>query len=206
MSLSLTRRERKKAAMRVKIVNIAMELFKKNSVKNITMEQIAEEVDIAKGTLYNYFPAKEAIIAEFVRSSIKEKESELLKKIKLLPNTKARFNYFFREVIHLFNMEPDIMQALIKFRLRNFHEAFINDNFRSGAKNILAEIIKFGQENGELRSNIELEQLVNFFENHLFANIIVQFEKGSLRLLSDEQIDLIIDLFLNGAMKREEED
>lgn len=41
----------------------AMALIRAYGFEETTMEQIAEEADIAKGTLYNYFPAKEAIIS-----------------------------------------------------------------------------------------------------------------------------------------------
>ena len=48
-----TRMERKKAEMKQKIITVAMTLFKTQGVDATTMEQIAAEVDIAKGTLYN---------------------------------------------------------------------------------------------------------------------------------------------------------
>lgn len=39
------------------ILSVAMRLFKEQGVNATSMEQIAQEVDIAEGTLYNYFPA-----------------------------------------------------------------------------------------------------------------------------------------------------
>ena len=58
------RTERKKEETRQKVIGVALQLFRQNGLEATTMEQIAEVADIAKGTLYNYFPAKEAIIHE----------------------------------------------------------------------------------------------------------------------------------------------
>jgi len=44
------------------VIAAAVELFNQHGVDNVTMEQIAEAADIARGTLYNYFPSKDALI------------------------------------------------------------------------------------------------------------------------------------------------
>ncbi len=53
-----SRVERKKEETKQKIVSVAIALFQQKGFDDTAMEQIAEEVDIAKGTLYNYFPVK----------------------------------------------------------------------------------------------------------------------------------------------------
>lgn len=67
-----SRRERKKDDMRRRIVDVAMHLFEKQGYDKTFMEQIGEEADIAKATLYHYFPSKEAIVTAFVQRSILE--------------------------------------------------------------------------------------------------------------------------------------
>ena len=68
-----SRVERKKEKTKQQILTVALRLFKQHGFDVTTMEQIAEEADIAKGTLYNYFPAKETIISEYVQRSFKER-------------------------------------------------------------------------------------------------------------------------------------
>jgi AcrR family transcriptional regulator len=48
-----------------------MDLFKQQGFNETSMEQIAEESDIAKVTLYKYFEVKEAIIAAYWQERIK---------------------------------------------------------------------------------------------------------------------------------------
>jgi AcrR family transcriptional regulator len=61
-----SRRERKKAAIRSRIIAEAIELFSRNGIEKVTVEQIAEAADIGKGTVYNYFETKEDIVVAFM--------------------------------------------------------------------------------------------------------------------------------------------
>lgn len=61
-----SRRDRKKSDARAKIIATAIELFSKHSIASVTVEQIAEAADIGKGTIYNYFDTKEAVVVAFM--------------------------------------------------------------------------------------------------------------------------------------------
>jgi len=60
--LELTRRERKKEATKERILEAAFDLFRKHGVDATTVDHICEQADIAKGTFFNYFPRKEAVL------------------------------------------------------------------------------------------------------------------------------------------------
>lgn len=59
-----SRIERKKEETRKKIISVAMDLFNRQGFDQTTVEQIAEVADVAKGTVFNYFPAKDAIVCQ----------------------------------------------------------------------------------------------------------------------------------------------
>jgi AcrR family transcriptional regulator len=61
-----SRRDRKKSDARATIIATAIELFSKHGVAGVTVEQIAEAADIGKGTIYNYFDTKEAVVVAFM--------------------------------------------------------------------------------------------------------------------------------------------
>src|SRR5205085_3655776 len=56
------RRERKKEETKRKIFEAATRLFAHKGFESTTIEEIATEADVSKGTFFNYFPKKEAII------------------------------------------------------------------------------------------------------------------------------------------------
>lgn len=61
-----SRRERKHAALRARIVSTAIGLFSRHGIANVTVDHIADVADIGKGTIYNYFQAKEDILVAYM--------------------------------------------------------------------------------------------------------------------------------------------
>lgn len=56
------RRERKKAALRQTIAEVAVRLFLERGFDEVTISEIAEAADVARTTLFSYFPTKEALV------------------------------------------------------------------------------------------------------------------------------------------------
>src|SRR5215467_12718072 len=65
-SQSLSRRDRKRLQTLEHLARTAGALFAKHGYEAVTMEQIAATADVAKGTLYNHFPVKEAVLAHWI--------------------------------------------------------------------------------------------------------------------------------------------
>lgn len=61
------RRTRKREARRDRVYTTAIELFVSRGYENVTMEDIAERADVARATVFNHFPRKGAILAEWAQ-------------------------------------------------------------------------------------------------------------------------------------------
>ena len=61
-----SRRERKKAEARARIIETAIRLFGRHGLANVTVDHIADVADIGKGTIYNYFETKEDIVVAYL--------------------------------------------------------------------------------------------------------------------------------------------
>lgn len=59
----LSRRERKKAETRDRILEVARDLFEAQGYDETPVDQIAEAADVSRGTLFNHFPTKESLLA-----------------------------------------------------------------------------------------------------------------------------------------------
>ncbi len=55
-----------------KIIKVALELFSQKGYQAISMKKIADEVGIAVGTLYNYFPNKRSLFINIFKKSWKK--------------------------------------------------------------------------------------------------------------------------------------
>ena len=56
-----------KPALRERIINVSMMLFKQHGIKQVRMDDVASELGISKKTLYSAFADKEAILFEVVK-------------------------------------------------------------------------------------------------------------------------------------------
>jgi len=80
--IELTRRERKKEETKERIFNTAMKLFKSRGFEKTTIDDITEKADVAKGTFFNYFPKKEAVLRYLAEQWLEEVEDKLAAEFK----------------------------------------------------------------------------------------------------------------------------
>jgi AcrR family transcriptional regulator len=59
-------RERKRVDTRTRILDSACALFSARGIEAVTVDEIAAAADVGKGTVYNYFGAKEDIVVAFL--------------------------------------------------------------------------------------------------------------------------------------------
>ncbi len=69
-SLILPRLARKKLATRDRILREAIELFGRNGFDGTRVDDIVTRADVAKGTFFNYFPRKEALLAHLIEARL----------------------------------------------------------------------------------------------------------------------------------------
>lgn len=69
-----------KTATRQRILTVAAQLFQKQGWESATTRDIAVGVGIANGTLFNYFPSKEAIAAALIEDAVAESYREFDKR------------------------------------------------------------------------------------------------------------------------------
>jgi AcrR family transcriptional regulator len=196
------RTERKKEETRQRIISVAIDLFNRQGFDGTTVEQIAEEADVAKGTIFNHFPAKEAIIHEYVQIAVRDTGAEAVGKLERLPDTRSRLTVLLCQSLQWFenNLHEDILKKYMVYMMQRSLEALGNENMRSGFNNILTPVIRIGQEDGEIRRDIPAEELSNHLE-WLSASIIIVWLAFPERSLTDI-LDREIDLFLSGAVVR----
>ena len=66
---------------RDEILRAATDLFSEKGYHEVTMEEIAEEMGVSKGTIYNYFSSKENLYLEILKESFEAIEELLHEEI-----------------------------------------------------------------------------------------------------------------------------
>jgi AcrR family transcriptional regulator len=166
------------------------------------MEQIAEEVDIAKGTLYHYFPVKEAILSEYIQRSFRERNAERIQRLQKQPDTRSRLALALSELMEGVQAYPEIFEKYHVYRVQNMISLRQDAGMQSGIGLLSTAIIQLGQANGEVRTDIPLDILLDLFE-FVFIEVAMQFYKEPGKFNTPQAIEQAIrqgvDLFMDGA-------
>lgn len=192
--------KRKKEKTKNAIIATAMKLFKSYGFDNTTMERIAEEADIAKGTLYNYFSSKEAIIAEEIRMSTMQEHDTFVKKIESMRSTKSRMKFVLSELMKKIQDNKEVFEKYLAYRMQRMISLQwdFDESVKSGVYLLGYKIIELGQKENELRTDLPPIVLEEFFE-FIFIGVIKQYYNVPDEFNASQAIDQAVELFMNGV-------
>ncbi len=189
---------RKKEETLGKIITAAIQLFHQVGVQTVTMEQIAQSADIAKGTLYNYFPSKEAIITAFLQRTFQERNPDRVAQLRQLPDTRSRMIHVLSLLVAGVQAQKEIFEVFWVYRMKQVISFAPVEGEQSGLYQLVHEIIDLGQQGGDLRTDLPDDLLEDLFEfTFIEAVKPLYLEPDSFN--AGESIERCTDLFLNGA-------
>ena len=198
----LKRTDRKKEVARKKIISTAIGLFNSQGFDQTTVEQIAEEADVARGTIFNHFPVKEAMILGYVQRGLNDVAPKIVKEVEKLPDIRSQLVVLFRLVNEWLenNLNEDVTKRYMSYMIHTMLDTARNQELRSGYGEILKRVIGTGQVQGEIRRDIPTGALAIYLD---WQNALVMMDWLSHPGMSlVHMIERMIDLFLNGAVDR----
>ena len=196
-----TRRQRKKDETRRKILEVAFRLFVEHGYDNTTIDQITKEADIGKGTFYNYFLSKEVVLFDFMEDISAQRGDKIWASILELQDTRQRLAKAFHSITSWFDEYPALLKAYMTDRSNTLLKN--PKNYKPNhCDHFLAEIIKMGQEAGDIRDDITPLLLVNYLNGIILMQLCRWFEGGA-KLDLYELVVEGIDFFLIGALSTE---
>ncbi|WP_308237658.1 helix-turn-helix domain-containing protein [Burkholderia sp. SCN-KJ] len=113
----LGRRERKRRQMLAHLADTAASLFESLDYESVTMERIAEKADVAKRTLYNHFPTKEAILAYWIDAELQRDLSSLQDRIARCRTFRSRLGCLLSASAEWCEKHPEHLMAFLRHRL-----------------------------------------------------------------------------------------
>jgi AcrR family transcriptional regulator len=94
----LSRRERKKLAVRARILEVAAELFVARGLAATRVAEICERADVAQKTFFNHFASKQELLRELARHALEALLADVEEARKQERTTPARLLRFFAQV------------------------------------------------------------------------------------------------------------
>ncbi len=193
MNESLSRRERKKRETRQRLMEAALRLFQEQGYDRTTVGQIAEEADVAKGTFFNYFETKEAILPALVAWRLQELKEALLPERGAPVSPVARIKLALRLVAADPLSDPVLMRRL--FAAGGYRKAV---NPVHALADLLAGQVRQAQVAGEIRPDLDPLYLGGVLRA-LFFQQLMMWHHGHHPAPLPECLDGMVDLLLDGV-------
>lgn len=155
-------RERNKQRLIQRIVEAASTLFRDPGYEQTTMEMIAEKAEVSRGTLFNYFSTKTALLVPFANELYEQLvQPDVLAYLETQPTTLDVLRFLFLTSGERVLTFPGIVQAL---QHELYHPQPMMKTIPSGIGffNTLQKIVLVGQQRGEVRVDLPAEKIADY--------------------------------------------
>ena len=194
------RRDRKRLQTLEHLACTAGELFEVHGYEAVTMEQIAVAADVAKGTLYNHFPVKEAVLAHWLHLDMAANLAVLHRQIEKKRGFVAGLTFLLQHSADWCEAHPDYLAPYLRHRFLGIGvepSPSRDSEELSDIVDTFAWLVRRGQEAGEIRADVDARRLALAF-HHLYLAAMLQW-LAAPRLKLRKEFAAAIELFLHGA-------
>lgn len=162
------RKEREKEQRRIEILDAAEHVFFTKGMKNATMDEVAEEAELSKGTLYLYYRNKDELLLALIYRGIQIMVEMFKEAIQGEVNGLEKVFRIGGAYFRFATEYPDYYHLISHFRLDEleYQQADQVDSIAEQcsdcgnmALGILAAIIMEGMQDGSIRSDLDPEQI-----------------------------------------------
>ncbi len=154
-----SRRERRRALVRDRIVESALLLFETQGYEATTVAEIVRRADIAYGTFFNHFPSKLHLLREVADHSMRDL-FENLEEIRKQPGDFAEHLVllFERSADRTLEKGPQMRELISAMMALAFPETAGNDDRR--IRLAFGQLLEDGARRGEVREDVDFETLL----------------------------------------------
>ncbi len=154
-----SRRERRRALVRDRIVESALLLFETQGYEATTVAEIVRRADIAYGTFFNHFPSKLHLLREVADHSMRDL-FENLEEIRKQPGDFAEHLVLLFEssAERTLSKGPQMRELISAMMALAFPETAGNDDRR--IRLAFGQLLEDGARHGEIREDVDFETLL----------------------------------------------
>lgn len=187
---------------KIKIYDAAEHIFAENGFEKTTVDQIAEEANVAKGTIYYYFKSKDEIFFGLMEDGIANFLDSINGKIKKTEDPKERLEKLLTAQLNYYEKHRDFCRVLLSefWRLESRWKKNISD-IQSKYVEVIKEIIQDGKKTNIFKNDLDIQATTTA----LFSLVAVSglswavFHREIPRKTMNKTI---IDIFLGGIVSK----
>jgi AcrR family transcriptional regulator len=156
---------RSKTARRKKrIIQVATQLFSEKSYHNVTIDEVAANAGIAKGTIYLYFESKEKLYLEILENGFESIESLIEKEVAKTDRATEKLKKVLRLIFGFYRQNLDVLRILSRDETHLIREHYqFTEHWRERRVKLYEKILEKGVREGSFRPiNTRLAALIIF--------------------------------------------
>ncbi len=194
-------RDRQKEKRRTRIYNVAIDLFKRGGFQATTASDIAKASNVSRGTFFNYYPYKEAVLLDY--------GSQIMARLHVLAENQLAQGVSPHQVLQEVwarlaeesAQERDLIPPLAyevmnpsPERARTAYEAL-------PLSRVIELILRAMQQAGQLRSDLSVQRMSNLIADTYLIIALRWSAYGTERPLAEE-MRLTLSFLMEGVLKR----
>jgi AcrR family transcriptional regulator len=167
-------REKKRASTRKALILAAATLFGRQKYESVAVEDIAALANVAKGTLYNYFPSKEYLAAAVADAQFRQGLPEVERLFAKGKSAIDIIGILFISGAQWVRQNPALARATLSHILQQRFDAFGTQRPVEGYDSLLAlilRLVKKAQAENQMRRDIPAAELAETLA-HLHAQTL----------------------------------
>lgn len=168
---AMSRRIRKAAEMRERIFRSAIELIAERGLAHVTVEQITEKADVGKGTFFNYFPNKEAVLTYFGATQAQHLK-EAVERGEVQGSAREKVECVLELLARHADVTPELARGLFISALSENSVPDIHGPNIWSMQEVVADIIREGQASGEFKSDRDPVEAGQFMLGQYFLGML----------------------------------
>ncbi|AIG28003.1 transcriptional regulator, TetR family [Brevibacillus laterosporus LMG 15441] len=187
-------RDVRKQELKEHIFMQALQLFKEKGFENVTVEEITKACGIAKGTFYNYFPKKEAILLHLGKTQLESFYQGVIRYADE-PDLKKKLTLLFHNLFARYREHSDLIRLVILELMRSTlhiqEEMGVVQKFLEAIMSILDDAKKSGQLSEHMNTEDVAAVLMGIYFNSLMVWLSQEADVAEIENIFQRQFEIV---------------
>ncbi len=192
--VNISLREKKKTETKNKIFEVAGRLFKEKGFESTTVDEITTKARIGKGTFFNYFPTKEALIMDFAKQKEELVYDLVLKELKTNTSVREKIKNVLVLVAKSNEKDKELTKLFVFEHMRRYG---YDERKSTGLNVLLCDLLEKGIGTKEVKKSIDIKKAAGNITGVYFASLMEWLWSQSDYSFS-EDISIKIDMIFDG--------
>lgn len=197
----ITLRERQKERRRNRIYAVAIDLFKRNGFQQTTATDIAKGAHVSRGTFFNYYPYKEAVLLDFGAELVDTLADQAERQLQNGVSPEQVLQEIFKQLAQFCSKDKDLFPPLAyevlnpdPDRARTAYQAL-------PLSKVIEMCLRPLKEQGRLRDDLSLERMCNLIAD-TFLMVALRWSAYNSEGDLEQELRKSLAMMLDGVFRR----